>query len=392
MSQAIDRPVPGAPGRYRSQPPPSPLRLGPARFRDAPPAWAVRLVVGVRRFLHRLADALTPADLVVFERSTGVAETALLGAIARHGIVDLLEEGGPLDATAIATARGLDADAVHRTLRALAAMGLFVMDDDGRFSNNRISRALRSGAVERSREWAIYFASGSNAAAWLDLARTLETGESAFKRVHGMNVWEWFDAHPDEREMFAHSMMGISVLHAPAIASLYPFGKVKRLCDVGGGRGTLLGEIILRHPHIQGVLCDGEGVIESARELLTARGVADRVEFHAGSFFEKVPRGCDAYVIKNVLHDWDDATCKKILRVVRAAMDPGHRLIVCEIIVDRLSRESQGTRVDLQMMVACDQGRERSIDEIRSLLSQCGFRFTRAFPYPVVSVLEAEAI
>ncbi len=91
-------------------------------------------------------------------------------------------------------------------------------------------------------------------------------------------------------------------------------------------------------------------------------------------------------------HDWDDATCKQILRVVRAAMEPGKRLIVCEIIVDRLSREAQGTRVDLQMMVACDQGRERSVEEIRSLLSQCGFRFTRAFPYPIVSVLEAEAV
>jgi hypothetical protein len=238
MTQAVDHRVPSTLGRYRPLPLPSVLRLGRERFRNAPPALAVRVVVGVRRFLLRLADALTPADLVVFEKSTGIAETALLGAIARHDIVDLLEERGPLDAAAIAAARGLDADAVHRTLRGLAATGVFVMHDDGRFSNNRISRALRSGAVERSREWALYFASGSNATAWLDIARTLETGESAFKRVHGMNVWEWFDAHPDEREMFAHCMMGISALHAPAIASLYPFGEVKRLCDVGGGRGT----------------------------------------------------------------------------------------------------------------------------------------------------------
>src|SRR5262249_54729519 len=152
------------------------------------------------------------------------------------------------------------------------------MRGDGRFANNRISRALRAGALARTREWTLYFSSGSNATAWLDVARTLETGESAFKRGHGVNVWERFDAHPDEREMFAHSMMGITVLHAPAIAALYPFSEVKRLCDVGGGRGTLLGEIVLRHPHIQGVLCDGAGVIESARELLASRGVAERVE------------------------------------------------------------------------------------------------------------------
>jgi hypothetical protein len=192
--------------------------------------------------------------------------------------------------------------------------------------------------------------------------------------------------------MFAHCMMGITVAHAPAIAALYPFAEVKRVCDVGGGRGTLLGEILLRHPHVQGVLCDAPGVIESARELLAARGVADRVEFSHGSFFERVPSGCDAYIVKNVLHDWDDAACQKILGVVRAAMSPGQRLVVCEILVDRLARDAHGTRVDLQMMIACDQGRERSEGELRALLGECGFRATRVFPFPIVSVIEAEAV
>jgi C-methyltransferase len=133
-------------------------------------------------------------------------------------------------------------------------------------------------------------------------------------------------------------------------------------------------------------------VIESARELLAARGVADRVELSPGSFFERVPGGCDAYIIKNVLHDWDDATCRKILGVVRAAMSPGQRLIVCEILVDRLARDAHGTRVDLHMMIACDQGRERSEEELRALLAECGFRTTRVFPFPIVSMIEAEPV
>jgi hypothetical protein len=387
VAKNVDSPSP-----YRPLPAPSALHLTAQRFRNAPPAVAIRIGMRVRSFLLRLADTLTPAPVVVFEKATGVAQTALIGAVARHGIVDLLEERGPLDAKAIAAAKDLDADAVHRALRGLAATGVFVMDEQGRFANNRVSRALRSGSEDRVREWALYFSSGSNATAWLDCARTLETGESAFKKVHGMNVWDWFDAHPDEREMFAHCMMGITVSHAPAIAALYPFGEVKRICDVGGGRGTLLGEILLRHPHIQGVLCDGPGVIESARELLTTRGVMDRVELRPGSFFERVPSGCDAYIVKNVLHDWDDETCKKILRVVRAAMSPGQRLVVCEILVDKLARDAHGTHVDLQMMIACDQGRERSEEEIRALLSECGFRTTRVFPFPIVSVVEGEAI
>src|SRR5581483_1442669 len=111
--------------------------------------------------------------------------------------------------------------------------------------------------------------------------------KSAFARVNGKSVWTWFDEHEDEREMFAHSMMGITVQDAPVIARLYPFHEVKRLCDVGGGRGTLLSEIVLRHPHVRGVLCDAEGVVASARELLAARGVADRVDLAPGSFFER---------------------------------------------------------------------------------------------------------
>ena len=328
----------------------------------------------------------------MFERATSIAQTAILGAVCEHDIPDLLEERGALDAEAIAKARDLDADAVHRTMRALATLGIFVMRSDGTFENNRLSRTLLSGKLSRTREWALYFASKSNASSWIDYARTLETGKSAFTRVHGKNVWEWFDEHEDEREMFAHSMMGITVQDAPVIAKLYPFSEVKRLCDVGGGRGTLLSEIVLRHPNVRGVLCDGEGVIASARELLEARGVLDRVELAPGSFFEKVPSGCDAYLMKNILHDWDDATSTRILEVVRSAMKPGQKIILCEKIVDRLARDLIGPQVDLQMMIACDDGRERSVEDFAKLFEASGFRLGRVFPFPTTGVSEGEAI
>ena len=371
---------------------PSKLVLGEETFPDAPPAFAIQLVLDLRSFLHRLADRLCPAEVVMFERATSIAQTAILGAICEHDIADLLEERGPLDAKEIAEARKLDADAVHRTLRAVATKGIFVMRSDGKFENNRLSRTLLSGKLLRTREWALYFASKSNASAWIDYARTLETGKSAFARVNGMSVWKWFDEHADEREMFAHSMMGITVQDAPVIAKLYPFAEVKRLCDVGGGRGTLLSEIVMRHPNVRGVLCDAEGVIASARELLSARGVLDRVELAPGSFFEKVPSGCDAYMMKNILHDWDDATSTKILKVVRAAMKPGQKIILCEKIVDHLAHDLIGPQVDLQMMIACDAGRERSVEEFAKLFEASGFRFTRVFPFPTTSVIEGEAI
>jgi hypothetical protein len=376
---------------YPALPPPSELALSSEPFPAAPPAFAVRCVLGLRRFLLQLADRLSPPELAIFDHSTGIASTALIGAAARHGIPDFLAKHGSSSAEAIASGLELNADAVHRSLRALSNMGIFSMSDDGKFDNNRLSRVLCSGLLGRGREWALYFSSGSNTAAWLDLARTVQTGESAFTRVHGMNVWDWFEAHPDEREMFAHCMMGVTVTDAPVVAALYPFAEVKRLCDVGGGRGTLLSEIVIRHPNVQGVLYDSPGVIESARELIAKRGVASRIELQAGSFFESVPGGCDAYLMKNILHDWDDATCTRLLSNVRKAASRGGRIILCESVVERCSRDLIGSKVDLQMMIACHNGRERSLEEFQTLLGAASFRYRRAYTFPTLSLIEGEA-
>lgn len=225
----------------------------------------------------------------------------------------------------------------------------------------------------------------------VDAAFLLDS-KSAFDRVHGETVWEWFERHDDEREMFAHAMMGVTVGDAPFVADLYPFGEVKRLCDVGGGRGTLLSELLLRFPHLGRVLVDGAGVIESARELLHARGVLDRAELVAGSFFDTdLPRHCDAYALKNVLHDWDDAACTRILKNVRRAMSPGARLLVMDIMTEPNVGEGFGPLLDLHMLVACSGGRERGVEECRRLLHATGFRLERVHPGPTVSVLDARA-
>jgi hypothetical protein len=172
---------------------------------------------------------------------------------------------------------------------------------------------------------------------------------------------------------------------------MYPWREVTRVCDVGGGRGTLLSELLIRHPHLRGVLCDGAGVLASAGPLLRARGVADRVELVAGSFFGAVPRGADLYVLKNVLHDWDDARCARILGVVRAAMEPGQRVLVVESLLER-NQVDLTAFVDVHMMTVCDEGRERSRAELEQLLTAAGFRPGRVEAAPTVAVLEGVAV
>jgi hypothetical protein len=354
---------------------------------DPPPGWLIRLALKARTALHRLADRLVPPEVAVFDRSTGVAETIVLGAIARLGIADHLA-AGPMTAEALAKATGCHADALHRTLRAMAAQGMFVLLPDGRFANTATSEVLQQGRLARSRAWVQYISSPATLAAWADFDAVLRTGEAAFPRVFGQSVWTYYAAHPDEERQFADAMMGLTVREAPIIARLYPFTEIRRLCDVGGGRGTLLSEVLIRHPHLQGVLCDAPGVLDSARALLTARGLTDRVELVAGSFFEQVPAGCDAYLLKNVLHDWDDATCQRILQTVRRSMTADSRLLIVELLVERNQAEGLGPLSDLQMMVVCDNGRERSQADFEQLLQASGFRLQRIFAGPTIAVLE----
>jgi hypothetical protein len=363
------------------------LELGARRFPDAPPAGVVRALLWLRGAVTKLAKALGPADLCVFEQATAGALLFALGALVRSGVPEALR-GGPLSAEQLAERTDLNADALFRTLRCAALQGYFRLRSDGRFEHNSRSRALCGGSLSRSREFLLYFSSGSNLAAWADYEHVLKTGRSPFDHVHGMNVWQWFEEHSDEREMFAHSMMGISVADAPVIARIYPFRELSSVCDVGGGRGTLLSELVIRHPHLRGVLYESQGVLDSARPLLEARGVLHRVLLSPGSFFEHVPSGFDAYLLKNILHDWDDERCAAILRNVRAAAGQGGRVLIAESLVERYSQHPLGVPADLQMMVACSEGRERSRAEFESLLRKSGFKLGRVFTYPTISVIE----
>lgn len=357
----------------------------------APPGIAVRAALALRRTFQRAADAVVPPQIAAFEHMSGAARTMVVGEIARLRIADLVEQR-PQTAQEIATTTEKNPDAMMRLLRGAVTLGFFERDSNGRFSNNRLSRALMAGDLESSRAMAEYFASRSNMLAWADFPETVRTGKNAFDRVHGKSVWAWFDEHPHELETFAQAMMTLTLVDAPGIAKAYPFSEVTRICDVGGGRGTLLGELLVHHPHLRAVLADAPGVLESAKPLLAQREVLDRVELVPGSFFESVPKGCDAYILKNILHDWDDARSLAILKNCRAAMEPGTRVLVIEAIVEE-DTEELTVLSDLQMMVVCGEGRERGRLDFARLLGASGFRLSRVIEAPtLVAIVEGIAI
>jgi|PersoiStandDraft_1058852.scaffolds.fasta_scaffold05236_3 hypothetical protein len=360
-------------------------------FRIAPRAL-VAASAAIWAALRRLAQRLSPPQVSLIQRATGIEITAALGAVVALGIPDLLAHE-PRTAGELALRTGVHPEALARTMRALVAMDVFERGRDGRFRNNRLSQPLRRGVSGSVADFIAYFASPANLSAWTDFPATVASGGNAFERVHGATIWEYLGAHPAEGAVFAGAMADLTRLDAPAIARAGEFGRFPRVCDVAGGRGTLLARILELHPDITGVLFDEAHVLSGAADFLEGRGLSSRVVLSSGSFFEGVPPGCDAYVLKDVLHDWDDRRASRILSMCRAAMAPGSTLMIVEILVEEDSRELPGPLVDLQMMTVCSEGRQRSRAQMRALLEGSRFalrRVTRTAAPP--SIVEAAAV
>lgn len=366
---------------------------GPANFvPPIPPRFAVRAALAVRAKLLRLADRIIPPYARAIELAYGYQTTLLLRAACRFRIADILASG-PATAGELARRLNVDADALHRTLRALVSFGVFELDEEGRFQNNRVSDTLKVGISGSMHAWAMYCGSKSNLEAWADYERTVETGKNAFERVHGKDCWTYFAEHPEEGQTFNQAMVDVTDLQAPAIAANYPFGDHQTICDVAGGRGTLLASILNRHPAVRGWLVDEPHVLEHAASFLASRGVAERVERKPGNMFLEVPSGADAYILKDILHDWDDARSIKILQNIRRAASPGKKILLVEIVLEHNEINTPGPLIDAHMMIATCDGRQRSVADFRRLFEQSGFRFQRVVDTPMpASVVEGVAI
>lgn len=338
-----------------------------------PPRAAVTAVMATRRALLNLADRLLPAHFALFDKTIGVGRTHVLGTLAELGVADLLAQR-PQTAAELAPELSVDADTLHRVLRAAAVENLVKLDRHGRFTLTRLGEPLRRDSPHSLRDWARYLASPATSSAWADLTESVRTGESAFPRVHGMSVWEWFAKHPEEERAFAGGMRRITEELAPAVVAGYAWPQGGVVCDVAGGVGTLLAAILRERPDLRGVLVDGPGVLAEAEGWLGSQGLRERVELKAGNIFEHVDARADVYLLKDVLHDWGDPACAQILATVRATMPSGARLVLVEDLQERNRPSPTASLTDLQMLTQCDDGRQRSADDLKALLAEAGLR------------------
>lgn len=292
---------------------------------------------------------------------------------ARLGTADLLARTGPADAASVAEACDCDPAATARLLLALVACGVLVRDEAGRYDLTEVGRALCEDAPGSARRLVLLYGSAPVWNAWALLPESIASGTTAFAALHGMGAFEYCATHPDTARLFHAAMAQETALAAEQLLARHDFAGAGRIADLGGGDGTLLAGLLRALPQAHGILLDTAHGVAAAPRVLAEAGVSQRCEILVADFFETAP-SADVYVLKSVVHDWDDADAVRLLATCRAAMHPGARLLLVERILP--TRPAPGPDPlmvrNLLNMPTIIGGRERTAEEFGKLLAQAG--------------------
>ena len=284
---------------------------------------------------------------------------------AKLGLADLVQDG-PKSAGQLAVLTGTHAPSLYRVLRALAGIGWFEEDASGRFGPTSLTSGLQTGVPGSLRHLAMTELGEEHYPAWGDLLFSVKTGELAFNRVFGMANWEFWAGHPENAQIFNQAMSEVTAVLEPAVLEALDFSPFDKIVDVGGGRGTLMASILRAYPNARGVVLDLPHVIELGRQHIDHQGLSARCELVPRDFFEGVPQGGDAYILKWVIHDWDDERSIAILKNCHRAMSPNGKLFVVEAVIPPGNEPFFHKFMDLNMLVMTG-GRERTEAEYRTL-------------------------
>ena len=326
----------------------------------------------------------------VFQLATGYVISTALQLAVRAGVADHLASG-PRTAKELATATGTNEDALYRVLRALASVGVFDEIEPHRFALTPAADVLRKQAPNSIHDVVLFIADPLHLRVYADAIESLRTGKPAAEKTLGKSIFDWFAEHPEYSSTFNNAMTNMSAALIPAVLEAYDFGNIGVLVDVAGGHGQVLTSILRKYPAMRGIVMDLDHVVAGAKPNIEASGLADRCQAVAGDFFKAVPEGGDAYVMKHIIHDWDDERAAQILRSIHTAMGAkSGKVILLEGVLAPGNEPGLGKVMDLEMLFL-PGGRERSAEEFRALFDRAGFDLVRIVPTASpVCVIEAQ--
>jgi hypothetical protein len=318
-----------------------------------------------------------PPPIQMLQLISGFWIARCIYVLAKLGIADLINDE-PQTADDLAAATGTHGPSLFRVLRALASVGVITQDERKRFGATPLSDTLRDvpGSI---RAFAMTELGEEHYPAWGELLHSVHTGGIAFDHAFGENCWEFFAKHPENAKIFNDAMSGMTAQANQALHAVYDFAGIKKIMDVGGGHGGLITSILGKNPGMTGILFDSPQVIDGAKAKVEASAIADRCELVGGDFFQSVPAGADAIILKWIIHDWNDQQSVAILKNCHSALPENGKLILVEAVVPATSEPHFSKFIDLNMLVMTG-GRERTEEEFRQLYQDSGFKLTRIVP------------
>ncbi|MBL0137191.1 MAG: methyltransferase [Bacteroidetes bacterium] len=332
------------------------------------------------------APTISPSTQMM-QMITGFWTSCCIYNAAKLNVADLLHKDA-MSCEQLAESTRTNASSLYRMMRALASVGIFSENEKGEFANTTLSETLRSDLPGSMKAMAIAQL-GDHYPAWGNLLYSLKTGNTAFEKVEGMNVWKYYETHPEEGLNFMKAMTGSTNAAIQNVIPMYDFSSAKTIVDIGGGNGVFLMAILDKAPQATGIVFDEEYVVDETIKTIEERGFSKKCSVSAGNFFEAVTEGADIYLMKHVLHDWNDEQSVQILRNCSEAMHSGSKMLVIEAVIPTGNTRHPGKFMDINMM-AMTGGKERTEAEYASIFEQSGLKLARVIHTnsPTLSILE----
>ena len=334
------------------------------------------------------AEHGVPPPAAMMGLITGYWVSQAVGVVAQLGVADQLGSG-PRSSDELAQAVHADPQALYRVLRLLASLDVFAEVAPRTFALTPLGETLRSDAPGSVRNFAITETAPGHWRPWGRLHDSVRTGRPMTREALGMELFDWYAQNPEEAGFFNAAMGNLSALAADELVRVYDVSAARTVVDVGGAHGVLLTAVLRANPAARGILFDLPHVIATAADAVAAEGLSERCELVSGDFFEAVPEGANLHLLKQIVHDWDDAQATRLLRNCHRALGPAGKLLLVEMVIPEDNQPSPAQAMDLNMLVLLG-GRERTEEEYRSLLQEAGFRLEQVIPtHSPFSVIEA---